>query len=285
MAVVSVAIQHLIIRPPPPSTSTFFLLRPLCISNPPFLPHNSSQKPPLYTQNYFTLPSSSPPPSPSSFTRKNNNFIFSSFLSSTQAIPTNPIENNNDDEELVSENSDDEVVKNEILSVKRSEKLTDVSLTVKEKKDLASYANSLGKKLKSQLVGKSGVTQSVASSFVENLESNELLKIKIHRTCPGELDDVVSQLEELTGSVVVGKIGRTVILYRPSITKLKVEEKKKENMKIYLSRRSSKPFVPRELERKPFSLSKGRGRKPFSVLKGGQERKPFKRGGRGLSRV
>lgn len=51
------------------------------------------------------------------------------------------------------------------------------SLTLKEKKELASYAHSLGKKLKSQLVGKSGVTASVAASFVENLESNELLKV------------------------------------------------------------------------------------------------------------
>lgn len=51
-------------------------------------------------------------------------------------------------------------------------------LSVKEKKELASYAHSLGKKLKSQLVGKSGVTPSVASSFIENLESNELLKVK-----------------------------------------------------------------------------------------------------------
>lgn len=51
------------------------------------------------------------------------------------------------------------------------------TLTVKEKKELASYAHSLGKKLKSQLVGKSGVTASVAASFIENLESNELLKV------------------------------------------------------------------------------------------------------------
>lgn len=53
------------------------------------------------------------------------------------------------------------------------------SLSVKEKKELASYAHSLGKKLKSQLVGKSGVTANVASSFIETLESNELLKVPI----------------------------------------------------------------------------------------------------------
>ena len=53
------------------------------------------------------------------------------------------------------------------------------TLTVKEKKELASYAHSLGKKLKSQLVGKSGVTVNVASSFIETLEANELLKVPI----------------------------------------------------------------------------------------------------------
>lgn len=53
------------------------------------------------------------------------------------------------------------------------------------------------------------------------------LQLKIHGTCPGELEDVVRQLEQATGSVVVGKIGRTVILYRPSLSKLKAEEKKK----------------------------------------------------------
>ncbi|KAJ7978514.1 RNA-binding CRS1 / YhbY (CRM) domain protein [Quillaja saponaria] len=112
------------------------------------------------------------------------------------------------------------------------------SLTVKEKKELASFAHSLGKKLKSQLVGKSGFTDNVATSFIETLEANELLKIKIHRTCPGELDDVVKRLEEATGSVVVGQIGRTVIIYRPSLTKLKAEEKKMQHRKVFLRRQS-----------------------------------------------
>ncbi|XP_058100084.1 uncharacterized protein LOC131244591 [Magnolia sinica] len=51
------------------------------------------------------------------------------------------------------------------------------NLSIKEKKELASYAHSLGKKLKCQQVGKSGITPSVAAAFVENLESNELLKV------------------------------------------------------------------------------------------------------------
>lgn len=48
---------------------------------------------------------------------------------------------------------------------------------------------------------------------------------------------MVKQLEELTGSVVVGKIGRTVIIYRPSLTKLKAEEKKQQFQKILMRRK------------------------------------------------
>lgn len=124
------------------------------------------------------------------------------------------------------------------------------TLTVKEKKELASYAHSLGKKLKSQLVGKSGVTASVAASFIENLESNELLKVKIHGTCPGELEDAVTQLEESTGSVVVGQIGRTVILYRPSITKLKAEEKRQQSRKIFMRRKTYSRPTSLEFQKK-----------------------------------
>ncbi|XP_062175877.1 uncharacterized protein LOC133880928 [Alnus glutinosa] len=136
------------------------------------------------------------------------------------------------------------------------------SLSVKEKKELASYAHSLGKKLKSQLVGKSGVTANVVSSFIETLESNELLKIKIHRTCPGELDDVVKQLEQATGSLVVGQIGRTVIIYRPSLTKLKAEQKKMQARKAFV--RKMKPTLP---NKRHVPTPSARGRRGSSRFK------------------
>lgn len=50
-------------------------------------------------------------------------------------------------------------------------------LDVKERKELASYAHGLGKKLKSQQVGKGGVTPNLVTAFMDNLESNELLKV------------------------------------------------------------------------------------------------------------
>lgn len=45
---------------------------------------------------------------------------------------------------------------------------------------------------------------------------------------------MVRKLAESTGSVVVNQIGRTVIIYRPSITKMKAEEEKRRARKVYM---------------------------------------------------
>lgn len=108
-------------------------------------------------------------------------------------------------------------------------------LTVKEKKELSAYAHSLGKKLKCHQVGKSGVTSSVEVSISDALEANELIKLKVHNTCPDELDIVALRLQETTRSVVVGQIGRTFILYRPSLRKVPTAEENKQQQR---SRRS-----------------------------------------------
>ncbi|KAH0457213.1 hypothetical protein IEQ34_015120 [Dendrobium chrysotoxum] len=141
-----------------------------------------------------------------------------------------PIISDTEDEEKLWEEEEEEEEEDESLTEQpQATERVNASLpsfptpkiTIKEKKELASYAHSLGKKLKSQQVGKSGVTPTVAAAMVEALEANELLKLKIHGSCPGELSDVVKQLETATGSAAVGQIGRTVILYRPSLTKIK----------------------------------------------------------------
>ncbi|GLJ05859.1 hypothetical protein SUGI_0026810 [Cryptomeria japonica] len=56
---------------------------------------------------------------------------------------------------------------------------------------------------------------------------SQLPQLKVHGTCPGEPDAVASQLQEATRSVVVGQIGRTFILYRPSPRKAAPTETKK----------------------------------------------------------
>ncbi|GJN19872.1 hypothetical protein PR202_gb07187 [Eleusine coracana subsp. coracana] len=141
-------------------------------------------------------------------------------------------------------------------------------LTVKERKELASYAHGLGKKLKSQQVGKSGVTPSLVSAFTDNLESNELLKLKIHGNCPEELPDVILKLEESTGSVVVDQIGRSVILYRPSSSKMK---KRQEVAKI------PRRFVKSEeaLEERPRASTGKRSFKSGSSFRAQQKRRPM----------
>lgn len=53
---------------------------------------------------------------------------------------------------------------------------------------------------------------------------------------------MIKQLEQATSSVVVGQIGRTVIIYRPSLTKMKAEQKKMQARKVFV--RELKPTLP-----------------------------------------
>ncbi|XP_057788473.1 uncharacterized protein LOC131005487 isoform X2 [Salvia miltiorrhiza] len=188
-------------------------------------------------------------------------FIFSSFSSSSHSIPQQQFAIDAallEDVQTESEGEIDADSASAVAEVSNSEVIKTAprpplpppppppSLSVKEKKELASFAHSLGKKLKSQQVGKSGVTETVIGALIETLEKNELLKLKIHGTCPGEFEDVVKELEESTGSVVVGQIGRTVILYRPSLSKLIAEEKKKQVQRDFLRRQAAFKQSPQE---------------------------------------
>ncbi|CAN6310485.1 unnamed protein product [Urochloa humidicola] len=160
-------------------------------------------------------------------------------------------------------------------------------LSVKERKELASYAHGLGKKLKSQQVGKGGVTPNLVSAFSDNLESNELLKLKIHGNCPGELPDVILQLEESTGSIAVDQIGRSVILYRPSTSKMKKRQEVAENARrCARSKEHTKQFVKSE---EPFEerLRNSAGRrfvKSGSTFRSQQSRRPMASKGSSYSR-
>ncbi|RDX75156.1 yqeI [Mucuna pruriens] len=228
MAAVAGASCHLmfVLRSHPLSaspSSLFSLLKPLLVPSPNtvYTPLRHIHVPPPVRKTLFTS-------------------LFST--SSSLSVSQDGEETDIADDELETERGDFEDTQldpsSSPLERKREErlKLEVPSLSVKERKELASYAHSLGEKLKTQLVGKSGVTSNLATSFIETLEANELLKIKIHRSCPGEFDDVVKQLEEATGSVAVGQIGRTLIIYRPSLSKLKAEEKKKQVRKFILKK-------------------------------------------------
>ncbi|XP_022762296.1 uncharacterized protein LOC111308249 [Durio zibethinus] len=254
-----------------------FFLRPICISISRFhnkipIIHKSIRSSSLYSCSSLTFPQTqSLSLINSSISNQNGNYPLSLLDKEPEQEFDSEVEeygsNDNEDDVGIENGEEGSPIKLGLEVVAGNTEVKKVklpNLTVKEKKELASYAHGLGKKLKCQLVGKSGVTDNVVSSFIETLEANELLKIKIHRTCPGELEDVVSQLEQATGSVVVGQIGRTVIIYRPSLTKMKAEEKKKEFKRVLLRRQSKlKPA----LNKGQLPLLSGRGRRGSSRFK------------------
>ncbi|XP_048233778.1 uncharacterized protein LOC8284352 isoform X2 [Ricinus communis] len=279
-------VLHRLLRPPQPPPLFFSILRPLSCSVTTNLTTKSvlSKHQKITATTLFSFLHSPPNTSPvrhfSHSLPTSLNAINPSLSLEQEQEDTPSLYLNNELEEEEEDDDDEEYdtdsgTETESLELDDNAVLADVpreglkrngfkvpNLTVKEKKELASYANSLGKKLKSQLVGKSGVTDNVATSFIETLEANELLKIKIHRTCPGELEDVVQRLQEATGSVVVGQIGRTVIIYRPSLSKMEAEEKRRQARRIYV--RKEPKLKPISLRRAQVPRLSGRGRRGSS---------------------
>ncbi|BFI23554.1 RNA-binding protein [Marchantia polymorpha subsp. ruderalis] len=101
----------------------------------------------------------------------------------------------------------------------------------KEKKELRAFAHSLGKDINVQQVGKLGITPTVITSISDALEANEIIKVKVLENCSSEQDEIIALLEDSTGAQTVGKIGRTLLLYRASLKKLAATEKKAEKPK------------------------------------------------------
>lgn len=201
MAVSIPLLHHLIFFKTPPSSLLF--IEPICLTTSLKL-----HKPFRTIINPISHASSSYPPPPLSFFLKHSSSFsfssssFSSSFSHPQTLSANVLLNeditfdldteneidDDDEEDLIEEEGKEDIVeaqvKQEPEPLSKDSSNTNINsvlqlpkLSVKEKKELASYAHSLGKKLKSQQVGKSGVTSTLAAAFVENLESNELLKV------------------------------------------------------------------------------------------------------------
>lgn len=173
---------HNLLRLPEPPFSVCLFLRPFCFSA---LTSQSNHR----NKPRFQSLSSKPLPSPCTST----SLVAKSFSSIDEADLREDEESEEDDHSeeeeeeggMVSAEASEEVSEQMGLGdkeektekVKKKARGSGLKLTIKEKKELASYAHSLGDKLKCQLVGKSGVTESVVFSFLETLEKNELLKV------------------------------------------------------------------------------------------------------------
>lgn len=65
-------------------------------------------------------------------------------------------------------------------------------------------------------IGKTGVSESLLEQLDKLLEDHELVKINVLKNCPFELEELVEEVLEATGSDFVQKIGRKFTIYRPA---------------------------------------------------------------------
>ncbi len=78
------------------------------------------------------------------------------------------------------------------------------------------HLRALGHKLKPVvLVGKEAVTERLITSCKEQLDTHELIKVKILESCPQDRKEVANDLAQHTGASVAQILGRTILLYLP----------------------------------------------------------------------
>jgi len=64
-------------------------------------------------------------------------------------------------------------------------------------------------------IGKNGLTPDLVEEAQRQLESKEVVKIRLHRTVPQQTEDVARFLATETGGEIVDVRGRSFILYKP----------------------------------------------------------------------
>jgi len=67
----------------------------------------------------------------------------------------------------------------------------------------------------------------------------ELFQIRVLDNLDEEFDDTARQLEGETGAQIVGKMGRTLLLYRPSMRKLKAAQAAEQKSYQYQKRKNT----------------------------------------------
>ena len=83
-------------------------------------------------------------------------------------------------------------------------------ITGKQKKYLRGLAHSLDPYI---IIGKNGLTPSAIKSIDKSLNDHELIKVRIK---VGDKDKLAPIIEKKTSSVIVGSIGKILILYKES---------------------------------------------------------------------
>lgn len=72
-------------------------------------------------------------------------------------------------------------------------------------------------------IGKDGLNSNLYTSVKDALKARELVKISVLKTCEVNFDEVALELSANTGSELVQKIGKTVILYKRNAKEPKIQ--------------------------------------------------------------
>lgn len=65
-------------------------------------------------------------------------------------------------------------------------------------------------------IGKNGISEEMVGEFAEALEKRELMKVQLLQNTVADTDEVTDFIEEHSDINVVQKIGKVLVLYRPS---------------------------------------------------------------------
>jgi len=77
------------------------------------------------------------------------------------------------------------------------------------------YLRSLGHHLKPVvMVGKEGISDRLLQTVSRNLDSHELIKVRVQEGCPSPVREAAEIIAERTGSVRIQVIGKTILLFR-----------------------------------------------------------------------
>jgi len=88
-----------------------------------------------------------------------------------------------------------------------------MNLTGKQKRFLRSEANSLNPIFQ---IGKNGLTVEMVQEFEDSLENKELMKVQLLQNTDWTASEAVEFIEENSDITVVQKIGRVLVLFKPS---------------------------------------------------------------------
>ncbi|GKV66751.1 MULTISPECIES: ribosome assembly RNA-binding protein YhbY [Sporosarcina] len=93
-------------------------------------------------------------------------------------------------------------------------------LTGKQKRYLRSKAHHLTPLFQ---IGKSGLTEPILDQIDEALEARELLKVSVLQNCEEDKTEIADTIGAFKGIEVVQTIGSTIVLYRESKEKKRIQ--------------------------------------------------------------